>query len=235
MPEFDTAASTTLVFLCRHKANYRLWRGELLLGDFEDATVQITLDTRKAGRALSADDVAIHSILMEAVYLSGRRIMGVEPYEELAPIAAFSVGDEDTFEVPHTFSVARGAIVRSISYSNPFDLVAWIKGVPAGLIYDLVRKIATFQDERQKLEVEIASAAEDVIFKRLNNIEKVLEVRRKLISEGLADPEAFAVPEIGNILLSQGAIIGIAKKRPRRGQRTVRSRTGRKTVSKPAG
>jgi hypothetical protein len=95
--------------------------------------------------------------------------------------------------------------ITDIRYSNPFDISAVLKSVTKELADFILNRTIFYPQEGDRRLIENAKLREDVISRKLDDLERAYELRNKFINQGGGTEDA--VQALEDILAVQNATI----------------------------
>ncbi|QND47705.1 hypothetical protein HB780_18710 [Rhizobium lusitanum] len=153
------------------------------------AVVNIRMDTRKSlAGALLPQDIELNILAIELFYY-----------------ACASWHSKDFLRAAHDIGVS--VEVDQIMFSNPFDIWAFFKSIPAGLASEVLDRTLYYQTEIERRSAQAAKVRQSVISDKLDNLRKANELRNELLSAG-SDPEEIT-RLLAQILSEQGATLEV--------------------------
>ncbi len=95
--------------------------------------------------------------------------------------------------------------ITEIRYSNPFDISAVLKAVTKELADFVLNRTIFYPQEVDRRLIDNEKSREDVVSRKLDNLERAYELRKKFINEGGGTEDA--VQALEGILTDQNATI----------------------------
>ena len=106
------------------------------------------------------------------------------------------------------------AEIQSISYSNPFEILAFFQNVTPDVVEFLLKRLPFIKPDYERRGLENEKLRQEIISQKLDNIAKAAEVREQLLSRNGGDPETVT-RMLGRVLNDQHAVLRIEKPKPR--------------------
>jgi hypothetical protein len=155
------------------------------------ATIGIRIDTSKSELGyLHPYDVELSSVSLTCLGLITTSIFFREDH-----FLSLLRSDSDDFSFR----------VSGISYTNPLDLWGVIKSLPKEAVRAVLDRTIFHKTEKQRREIENDVRKEDVVGKKLENLEKAIALRGALLKDGVDPDDAMKI--IGGILDDQKALV----------------------------
>lgn len=152
------------------------------------AAFGIRLDTEKSLlKKLHPRDPELHSLILETINLI---------------ILKIEFGDKASHFYQYEWE-AYGLQLAGIRYTNPFDIWGTIKGISRDTGLAVLERTLFYKKEAERRELENQLTRQDIISRKLDNIEKADALRKRLLDGGQDPDEAMRV--VGEILADQHA------------------------------
>lgn len=147
------------------------------------ARIQITYDSKEGGVGeLLPIDIALCGQLLDIFYLTCLIRQEIRP---------------DEYQIR----------IDRVSYSNPFDILAFLKNVSKETAKFVLDRTIFYKQERERLELSNELLREDVIAKRIDNMSKINQLRKDLQQENV--PVEQSAEQMARILADQRATLQI--------------------------
>ncbi|MDE8762578.1 hypothetical protein PZB21_25735 [Rhizobium sp. CBK13] len=153
------------------------------------AVVNIRMDTRNSvAKALLPQDIELNILAIELFYYA---------CASWHPKGYMTAADDIGVSVQ----------VDQITFSNPFDIWAFFKGIPVGLATEVLDRTLYYRVEIERRSAEAAKVHQSLISDKLDNLRKANELRNELLSSGTDPDEVTRL--LAQILSDQGATLEV--------------------------
>lgn len=153
------------------------------------AVVHITMNTRRSpAGVLLPQDVELNILALELFYYACAALLQEGDNYPLADIGT-------------------DVVVDQIGLSNPFDIWAFLKSIPAGVAREVLDRTVFYRAELDRRDAETGKLRQGVVSDKLDNLRKANEVRKELIASG-GDPDDVT-RQLAEILRDQSATIDV--------------------------
>jgi hypothetical protein len=174
------------------------------------AYLELTLNTSRSQLGfLSPLDLELAAAVVDIFY-----VVCLRDELRLRP----SVGQSLSARIPRSSYPRRNVITREydveikvINFSNPLTIGAFLKNITVGTAQRILDRTIFYNQERDRRAIHNDIERQKLITQKLNNVQKAVAVRKKLINSGFSEEDATKV--IGSVLLDEGATLKITQGR----------------------